>query len=124
MIPAALAVYVYNQRQMVQASPATVIWVSAKLGGNNGTLISVEYQTDRNMDVNLNSNQTYLIVEESGKRLDVQWASYIGPLISQSVGKTSGWFVIDNAEMNVKNGTRVTIVIGNFTKEGYEVTWS
>jgi hypothetical protein len=120
---AALAFYVHVQDQVAQASPATVVSVSAKLAGDNGTMISVEYQTDRNMTANLDANRTYLIDESSGKRLGVQWVSYIGPLISQSVGKASGWFVIDNAELSVINGTQVTIVIGNFTKEHYEVTW-
>lgn len=115
--------YLYRQNQVARASSPKVISVSAKLAGDNGSLISVEYQTDDEMSVNFETNQTYLIVQSSGKRLSVQWASYIGPLISQSVGKTYGWFVIDNSELDVTNGTQVTIIIGDFTKENYEVTW-
>jgi hypothetical protein len=103
-------------------SPAKIVSVSAKLGGDSGSMITVQYQTDKNMSRNYESNETYLVLQDSGKKLGVQWTEYFGPLASQSKGKMTGWFIIDNSERDVRNGTMVTIVIGSFTKENYAVT--
>jgi len=103
-------------------SPAKIVSVSAKLGGDNGSMITVQYQTDKNMSRNYESNGTYLVVQGSGKKLGVQWTEYFGPLVSESKGRMTGWFIIDNSERDVRNGTMITIVIGNFTKENYAVT--
>jgi hypothetical protein len=109
------------QNPPAEDAPVTIVSVSAVLGGDNGSMITVQYKTDRNMTRDFGSNEAYLIVQSSGKRLDVQWVTYIGPLASKSAGKTSGWFVIDNAEREVRNGTLVTIVIGDSRMEDYPV---
>jgi hypothetical protein len=115
--------YSFIQRETTAKASAKVISVTAKLGGDNGSMISVGYQTDKIMDINFDASQAYLIVESSERRLNVQYATYIGPLISKSLGQTSGWFVIDNSDMSVTNGTYVTIAIGDFRQNNYQVTW-
>jgi hypothetical protein len=83
--------------------------------------VVVEFQTDKPMKTDYNSDQVYMIVEESNRTLPVKWVPKIGLLISKSTGKDIGWFIVDNTDNVVKNGTMVTIVIGDFKSEHYPV---
>jgi hypothetical protein len=112
---AALAFFIYD------STPEKVLSASARLSGGGGSLVVVEFQTDKPMKTDYNSDQVYMIVEESNRTLPVKWVPKIGLLISKSTGKDIGWFIVDNTDNVVKNGTMVTIVIGDFKSEHYPV---
>jgi hypothetical protein len=112
---AALAFFIYD------STPEKVLSASARLSGGGGSLVVVEFQTDKPMKTDYNSDQVYMIVEESNRTLPVKWVPKIGLLISKSTGKDIGWFIVDNTDNVVKNGTKVTIVIGDFKSEHYPV---
>jgi hypothetical protein len=111
----ALAYLIYD------STPEKVISASARLSGGGGSLVVVEFQTDKPMKTDYNSDQVYMIIEESNRTLPIKWVPKIGLLISKSTGKDIGWFIVDNLDDEVKNGTLVTIVIGDFKKVHFPV---
>jgi hypothetical protein len=114
-VVAAIAFFIYD------STPEKIISASARLGGGDGSLVVVEFQTDKAMKTDYNADQAYMIVEASNRTLPIKWIPKIGLLISKSTGKELGWFIVDNLDNEVKNGTMVSIVIGDYKKEHYQV---
>jgi hypothetical protein len=56
-------------------------------------MITFQYLTDKNISRKYESDETYLVVQDSGKKLGVQRIEYFGPLVSESKGKMTGWFI-------------------------------
>ncbi|MDD1676226.1 MAG: hypothetical protein LUQ40_00650 [Methanomicrobiales archaeon] len=102
--------------------PPSIVSATARVSGGDGALVVVEYKTDKPMKTDFTANDLHLIVDESGNKLWVRMIPKIGMLISKSTGKDVGWFIIDNGDLLVKNGTNVTIVIGSYRLPNYTVT--
>jgi hypothetical protein len=111
----AVAYYVYD------SIPPTITKVTAQFGGEDNNLIVVEYYTDKPLKTDILADRAYVIVEGTNEVLPVQGVPIIGPMITKSVGKKTGWFVIDNGELHVTNDTPITIVIGTHKEEHYIV---
>jgi hypothetical protein len=101
--------------------PPKVVKVVATFGGSDETLIVVEYWTDKPLRENILSDKAYLIVQDTGEFLHVKGVPKIGPMISQSVGKTTGWFVIDNEFNQASSTTPITVVIGEYRQANFTI---
>jgi len=85
--------------------------LSASLTGS-GSLIDVRYNTDR--PLSLDSNNVYLIDHATGEKLRVASTIYIGMLLSRNNKSTYGYFIVNNVDRIVTNGSSVTVVMGDF----------
>ena len=101
--------------------PPTITNVVAAFGGSDESLIVVEYWSDKPLREDILSDKAYLVVQDTGELLHVKGVPKIGPMISRSAGKTTGWFVIDNGFNQVTSTTPFTIVIGDYRQANYTI---
>ena len=75
--------------------------------------IRVIFNTEKPIGKELSLNNSYMIIQQSGRKASILEVPIAGPLMGRPiVGKTTGFFVIDNGAFFIRNDTLLTIVIG------------
>ncbi len=111
-----------TQSAALSSEPLRLEYVTAKLAGEGG-LIIVRYRYNkpsRSMRTN-----NWILDTASGKQLNVQVVPLIGPLNSYSLSRRpamEGYFVVDNGERTIKEGSKITVVVGEQRKEDVVVS--
>ena len=105
---------IQKSSDVVGSAPEIEI-TSVSLTGS-GSLIDVRYVADNPLK-GLDGSNVYIIDHATGRKLGVTGVARIGELISRSKENRYGYFIINNVERTVANGSWVTVVIGNFSQE-------
>lgn len=106
-----------------EITPPKIVDVKAKFSGTEGDLIVVHYQMDKPARKVMSPEDTYIIVDGTNKTLGPLVVPKIGVLLTQTVGKNMGWFVADNGNFNVVNGTKITIVLNGQRFENFTMIY-
>ncbi len=91
---------------------------SARVAGE-GSLVVVNYRFNRLPPKDKARIVPYVLDEESGRHLFVQMVPIIGPLFSHTLTRMptqEGYFVVDNGYRLLKEGSKITVVIGDAIK--------
>ncbi len=88
--------------------------ISVKLTGS-GSLLDVRYTSDR--PHGFDGSTAYIIDNATGKKLGLLGVPRIGMLRSTSQKNTYGYLIVNNADRTVVNGSKVKVVLGNYTQE-------
>ena len=104
--------------------PPKVINATAKFSGESGEMIIVQWFTDKPVKTVLSANEAYIKIEGTNKTLGSMNVEWMGNLLSKNVGKTTGFFVADNGNFDIVNGTKVTIVLGDQKFENYTMIYT
>lgn len=91
---------------------------SAKVAGE-GSLVVVNYRFNRIPSRDKARVIPYVLDEGSGRHLFVQMVPIIGPLFSHTLTRLptqEGYFVVDNGYRLLKEGSKITVVIGDAIK--------
>jgi len=82
---------------------------------HSGSMITVVYETAEVIGRNPTTNDTYMVIRDTGQILPVLGVIKIGYLLTKSEGYKNGWFVIDNRWYYANDTSLVTIKIGGHT---------
>lgn len=110
------------QSTALSSEPLILENVTARLAGDGGLLI-IRYRYNRLTSGMRTHN--WILDPASGRQLNVQTIPLIGPLNSYSLSRRpvlEGYFVIDNGERLVKEGSEITVMVGDLRKENVIVT--
>jgi hypothetical protein len=84
-------------------------------------ILQVSFNIDKPMTSEVDKDRVYLLVNNSSNELHIENVPILGPLMPNVKGRKTGYFVVVDPTNEAPPGSLVTVVIGDFRKEGVPV---
>ena len=84
-------------------------------------IIQVSFTIDKPMTNEVDKGRVYLLANNSSTELHVEKVPILGPLMPDVKGRKSGYFVVVDPTNEAPPGSLVTVIIGDFRREGVPV---